>query len=321
MPVPKATRDRMQLAQAAMRLRDEQLRASIVYVDPTVETNAELDAITARVVNELRALQQAGRNAAAPSDPQQLEIELIRTLREVLEKMVSARREAFIRHKIERIQRRVVNLYIASEVRPSDSQIFRSTYRHPDDALLAAYRRHHEDIIADLRAMQYSGDDIMQGAVTRLQKFHKKLAADVFARSKPELERLLAVYRDVLLVFLMRDFRETLGEFAWEVIRESRVAHGHVLDYKITENQFPRFREVFEAKFMERLLSSIQAPLAERLDTEAEGWREETVRFAADARIYAEICAVMCNAVYDYLHSEGFLDLPVDWQQQLSSER
>ncbi|MFT5359235.1 MAG: hypothetical protein ACI9KE_006478 [Polyangiales bacterium] len=117
----------------------------------------------------------------------------------------------------------------------------------------------------------------------------------------------------------MRDFRQALGEFAWEVIRESRAAHGHRLDYKITETQFGRFREVFEARFMDRLLASIQKPLADALGESSEYvWREETVRFAADPRIYAEICGVMCNAVYNYLHGEGFLDLPVDWQETVT---
>ncbi|MEM7609138.1 MAG: hypothetical protein AAF411_27630, partial [Myxococcota bacterium] len=310
-PVPEATKERKELADQAMRLRSEQLRARIVYVDPEQETNAELDAITAQVVSELKALQAAAESRPPPSDAQQLEIELIRSLRELLEKMVSARRETFIRHKIEGIQRKIVGLYIESGIQPRDSQFFSSMFEHADDALLAVYRRHHAAIINDLDQLQVAGDEVLTRAKERLGRFHKSLAADVLARNKPELERLLAVYRDILVVFLLRDFRDALGEFAWEVVREARVAQG--LDYKITESQFPQFREVFEAKFMDRLLGSIQQPLSERIGHD-DGWRPETVRFAADPRIYAEICAVMCNAVYDYLHGEGFLDLPVDWQ-------
>lgn len=312
----------MELAETAIQLRDEQLRARVVYVDPAVETNAELDAITAKVVEELKALQAAAQGARrTPTDPQQLEIELIRTLRELLEKMVSARREAFMRHKIEGIQRRIIGLYLSADSFTDGDASFESIHEHPDEALFAAYRRHHEAIILDLRRFKYVSSDVKDRAVGRLQSFHKKLAADVLARTKPELERLLGVYRDILLVFLMRDFRDALGEFAWEVVRESRAAHGHRLDYKITEKQFGRFREVFEARFMDRLLASIQKPLADALGESSEhAWREETVRFAADPRIYAEVCGVMCNAVYSYLHGEGFLDLPVDWQETVAPE-
>ena len=110
-PVPSKTKDRMQLAAEAMRLRDEQLRAHVVYVDPQIETNAELDAITAKVVEELKELQRVGMRAKVPEDPGQLEIELIAALRQLLEKMVSARREHFLRHKMELIQRRVAKLF------------------------------------------------------------------------------------------------------------------------------------------------------------------------------------------------------------------
>lgn len=314
------TRERMELAEAAIQLRDEQLRAHVVYVDPAVETNAELDAITAKVVEELKALQAAAQGARKkPTDPQQLEIELIRTLRELLEKMVSARREAFMRHKIESIQRRIIGLYLSADSFAAGDASYETVHAHPDEALFAAYRRHNEAIRSDLKRFKYTSEDVKERALARLRSFHKQLASEVMARTKPELERLLGVYRDVLLLFFMRDFREVLGEFAWEVIRESRAAYGSRMDYKITEAQFARFREVFESRFMDRLLASIQKPLADALGESSDyAWREETVRFAADPRIYAEVCAVMCNAVYSYLHGEGFLDLPVNWQETVA---
>ena len=49
-PVPKATLARIELAENVLRLRDEQLKARVVYFEPQIQTNAELDAITAQVV-------------------------------------------------------------------------------------------------------------------------------------------------------------------------------------------------------------------------------------------------------------------------------
>ena len=317
-PVPLETQGRMELAAEAMRLRDEQLRARVVYVDPQIETNAELDEITAKVVAELRELQRVGMRARAPDDPQQVEIELIAALRELLEKMVSARREHFLRHKLELIQRRVAKLFFTSEVKGATDDPSKRTFAHPEEAFLAVIQAHAPSMRSDLASFSYTTEHVRTEAVERLERIEKKLAADVLARSRPELERLLMVYRDVILVYLMKDFRETLGEFAWEVIRESGAARGGDLSYKIHERQFPRFRAVFEEKFMERLLEGISEPLARALTEDSDYiFRGETLSFASDPRIYAEVCAVMCNTVYGYLHGEGYLDLPVSWQREL----
>src|SRR5688572_2844268 len=53
-----STQAKISLADIALQLRDEQLEARIVHYREDLETNAELDAITAQVVNELRALQR-----------------------------------------------------------------------------------------------------------------------------------------------------------------------------------------------------------------------------------------------------------------------
>lgn len=316
-PVPRETKGRQELAAQAMRLRDEQLRARVVYVDPSIETNAELDAITAKVVAELRELQRVGMRAKTPEDPGQVEIELIASLRQLLEKMLSARREHFLRHKLELIQRRVAKLFFTSEVKGVEAKSDR-TFAHPDEALLSVVQGHAPAMRDELAKVQVNDERVRTEALERLERIEKMLAADVLARSRPELERLLLVYRDTILVWLMKDFREGLGEFAWEVIKESGAARGGELTYKIREKQFPRFRHVFEEKFMERMLAGIQEPLARALTEDSEyRFRGETLAFASDPRIYAEVCAVMCNTLYGYLHGEGYLDLPVSWQREL----
>ena len=322
-PVPKATLARIELAENVLRLRDEQLNARVVYFEPQIQTNAELDAITAQVVAELQSLQKEQLASAAPTDPAEIEIALMKGLRELLEKMVSARREAFLRHKIETIQRKITNLFSTSEIyaNPSVAQSAKTVFAYADEALFHVLHHNEALLVDELRTLNYRDEKVKADAVERLHRFSKMLVSETLARSRPELERLLMVYRDVLLVFLMRDFRESLGEFSWEVVRESRVAHGAALTYKIQEASFPEFRKVFERKFLDNMLSHMQAPLAAHLNEEgADAFRPETLQFAADPRIYAEICAVWCNAIYAYLHGEGWLDLPVQWQQHLANE-
>lgn len=306
----------MDLAEFALRLRDEQLRARVVYVDPTLKTNAELDAITAQVVAELQQFQSIGLKAQASVDPQQIEIELIRALRESLDKMLSNRREHFLKHKIEHIQRKIANLYFSSEVQASaDAPTQRSSYEHTDEGLYQVLKRYEGKINADLDALPWATPEVGRDAKERFAMFLKQMVSQVLTRSMGDLERLITIYHEVIFDFLMNDFKSQLGEFAWEVIRESRVAHRNDLTYKIREQAFPPFRQIFERKFLDRLLMSIQGPFDEKIASGA--FRESTIRFASDARIYAEICGTMCNSIYDFLHGEGFLDLPVDWKKEV----
>ena len=38
-----------------------------------------------------------------------------------------------------------------------------------------------------------------------------------------------------------------------------------------------------------------------------------------DPAIFSELCDVICDAVYDMLYNDGFLDLPGDWRTRLST--
>ena len=43
----------------------------------------------------------------------------------------------------------------------------------------------------------------------------------------------------------------------------------------------------------------------------------ETIRFVADPLIFSDVCEIVCDAVYDSLYNDGFLDLPTDWRARL----
>ncbi|GAB4217366.1 MAG: hypothetical protein OHK0013_44770 [Sandaracinaceae bacterium] len=304
-------------ASSALRLRDEQLRARVQYYNSELQTNAELDAITEQVVAELRAMtggQGAGR---ATRD---VEIELIQALRGLLEKLLSPKRATFLTRKIEEVQRRITQLFFDSElyarIREGSTELPSASW--PEQALYFAMKRYEDFIEGEIDATPAS-DDVRERAKEKLQVFMRSLCTDFLSRTTPELERLLAIYKAVLRHFFTEVLPLELGDFAWEVIRESRVAVGHELGYKLTADKFDAFREVFDRKFLERLVLNVQEPIVQRA-SEAAGFREATLRFVADPRIHAEICAVINDALYDYLHSEGFLDLPPNWRRLLAAE-
>src|SRR5690606_3943340 len=146
----------------------------------------------------------------------------------------------------------------------------------------------------------------------RFHTFSRQLCADFLSRSTPELERLLAIYREVLADFFFAKFGGSLGELCMDVVKESGIARGHELGYKITAAKFPPFRAAFDRHFLQRLVFYVQDPIVRRAGTGNEKFREATLRFVADPQIHSEICEVINDAVYDYLHGEGFLDLPAD---------
>lgn len=300
-------------ASSALRLRDEQLRARVQYFNAELETNAELDAITAQVVAELKAMTQGQMGSGRST--QEVEIELIHALRGLLEKLLSPKRSAFLHRKLEEVQRRISQLFFNSELyarlQQTSSELPLATW--PEQALYFSLKRYEDFIEGELDATPAT-QEVRERAKERLQTFMRSLCNEFLARTTPELERLLAIYKAVLLHFFQEIFPHELGDFAWEVIRESRVAVGHDLGYKLTVDKFDAFREVFDRKFLERLLLSVQERIVQKATESSGFFREATLRFVADPQIHAEICSVINDAFYDYLHEEGFLDLPPDWR-------
>jgi len=317
---PARTTNTQQLiiaANSALHLRDEQLRARIQYYNEDAQTNSELDAITAQVVAELRQM-AGGSDGGRPT--QEVEIELIQALRGLLEKLMSAKRSTFLMRKIEEVQRRITQLFFNSElyVRIQEGSAELPAASWPEQALYFALKRYEDFIEGEIDSTP-AGDEIRERAKEKLQHFMRSLCTDFLSRTTPELERLLAIYKAVLLHFFLEVLPLELGDFAWEVIRESRVAVGHNLGYKLTADRFDAFREVFDRKFLERLVLNVQEPLMQKA-SETQGFREATLRFVADPQIHAEICTVINDALYDYLHGEGFLDLPPNWRRLLDDE-
>ncbi len=322
-PAPRAPRttNTQQLilaATSALRLRDEQLRARVNYYNSELQTNAELDAITEQVVAELRAMAQ-GTGGGRPT--QEVEIELIQALRGLLEKLLSPKRSTFLLRKIEEVQRRITQLFFNSElyVRIQEGSAELPTATWPEQALYFALKRYEDFIEAEIDATPAQAE-VRERAKEKLETFIRNLCTDFLSRTTPELERLLAIYKAVLLHFFLEVLPLELGDFAWEVIRESRVAVGHDLGYKLTADKFDAFREVFDRKFLERLVLNVQDPIMQKASESSGFFREATLRFVADPHIHAEICTVINDALYDYLHSEGFLDLPPDWRRLLAEE-
>src|SRR6185295_10412831 len=92
------------------------------------------------------------------------------------------------------------------------------------------------------------------------------------------------------------------------------------VSYKILPDRFQAFREEWERLLMQQMVNYCGDELVDKLGTGSEDVREETVKFFTDPHVYSETCEVVCDALYDFLCLEGFLDLPVDWRVKISRE-
>lgn len=321
-----STRAKMSLADIALALRDEQLQARIVHYKAELETSPELDKVTEGVVAELKALQQAHGARALSSPPPgadraQIEIELISNLKQLLARLFRpGELTSTVERKIAEASKRFARLFFESELceRIKGSAGETKTMRYGAQALYLVLARHHELLQRQLDAFVYESPDEKDDARRRLEEVIKDQRNAFLGATTPELNALMKHLTEMLKQFFAVELPPAVGELAWEVVKEGRLAESRAhAGYKIGVDAFPRFRGTFERKFLQRLVAHVEDGMLARVRSKPTEFRAETMRFVADPQIFTDICELVCDAVYDYLYSDGFLDLPGDWRARL----
>ncbi len=331
-----STRAKMSLAGVALQLRDEQLQARIVHYRAELATSPELDAVTAQVVADLQAMQRAaGADAsgvfhAPPADRAQVEIELIATLKQMLSRLFRADNlSSIIARKIAEANKRFARIFFESELceRIRGTAGEQKVMRFGAQALYHVLSRNEAFLARQLESFEYTSPGELEDAKARLDDLTKDLRNQFLSATTPELNALIKHLNEVLGTFFRVELPPVVGELAWEVVKEGRLADAAPsgepgstrtrAGYKITADAFPRFRATFERKFLERLVAYVEDGMLERIRAKENEFRSETMRFVADPQIFSDVCELVCDAVYDYLHNDGFLDLPTDWRIRL----
>lgn len=326
-----STTAKMNLADMALALRDEQLEAKVIHYKAELETSPELDAITAQVVKELQSLQEAARGVPGapkshppPPDRSQLEIELIKTLKEMLMRIFRPGKLAtVIQRKLGEVSKRFARVFFESElhdkIRGSEGEA--KQMRFAEQALFHAFAKTQGDILLALESYAYDSPVVLERAKERYLLYVKELRNAFLARTTPELNVLVKYLNEVLTAFFTTELPPALGELAWEVVKEARLAEANTTaSYKISSRAFPTFRATFERRFLQRLVPFVEDEMLKRVRETMGQFRMETIRFVADPVIFSNVCEVVCDSVYDMLYNDGFLDLPSDWRARLSAE-
>ncbi len=329
-PVPSAegkmsTSAKMSLAEIAMQLRDEQLQARVIHYKGELETSPELDAVTAQVIAELKMLQGAGRAAPAKpeSDRSQVEIDLIATLKGMLTKVFAQDRVAVVvQRKLGEVSKRFARLFFESElhekIRGSETQL--KTMRFGEQALYHVMSRNEERLLRELEGFEFATPEVKEDARDALQNWVKELRNEFLGRTTPELNALVRILNEVLTLFFTQELPPVAGELAWEVVKEAKLADEAMRGgYKVPAESFVRFRKTFERRFLQRLVPFAADGMLKRVHASEGKFRVETLRFVADPHIFSDVCELICEATYDFLYNEGFLDLPADWRARLTA--
>lgn len=317
-----STHAKLSLAEMALQLRDEQLNARIVHYRADLQTNSELDAITAQVVSELQQMQAVRLPSVPPPDDRSnAEIALIASLKEMLSRLFRPDKlVTLIERKMTEISKRFARLFFESELheRHGGDAPQTKTMRFAEQALFHVLARNEPYLSRQLEEFDYLDPEALVKAKRELALTIRTLRDDFLARTTPELNALVKILNEVLGQFFTKELPPIVGELAWEVVREARLADARLhATYKISATAFPLFRQFFERRFLQRLIAFAEDELVRRVRERGSPSTAETLRFLAEPRIFTDICELICDAVYDFLYNDGFLDLPGDWKAHL----
>jgi hypothetical protein len=309
------------LAIQALGLLNEQVQARIVHYKGELETSPELDAITAQVVAQLKAMQAAvSGDAGTQKTPEEMEEQLTRTLATLLPRFFSGQTQ-FATRILKPIGKKIAKLFFESELHEKSKGDKDKVIHHAEQGVYYVLSRYKNRLRAELEGFEFQSPEVRQATHELLSKTERDLQVAFLSRRSPELNRVMTIYTAVLGDFLQKHLPPRLEQMGKVTIRVSRAARRpNSVGYKVLSDAFGDFRAEWERLFMQQMVFFCGDELLERLTQDREEFQEETVKFFTDPHVFSESCAVVCEQLYDFLCLEGFLDLPVDWRVSLNSQ-
>ena len=304
-----------QICEMALGLLEEQVQARIVHYRADLQTNPELDAITAEVVASLKEIQAHATHVNTGRDA--LRDAHVKLLRGLLERIFRpAAPSLLIEKRMREIHRKLARLFFQSELheKTSGNDSHTKVIQHGEQAVFYLLLRYKNRLETELDGFDYGEAEIKERAFELLARFGKEMQDGFLGRRSSELKRIVKVFQGVLVDFFCKHISPAAAAIAEEVIVQSASFEGRAFAYKITAEAFPRFRAAFERRMMVRLIGFAEDQLLSHLADTAGAEREETVRFVTDPRVFSMIVGEVSEGVYEFLCNEGFLDLPVDWR-------
>src|SRR5262245_48284405 len=211
-PLPAAPRRGEHASQAlkdtitemALGLLEEQVQARIVHYKADLETNPELDAITASVVAQLKELQSNVAVSTRPVERDQIKESHEKILRGLLERVFRADAPSLlVERRLKEIHRKLARLFFQSELhgktRGQDGTL--KVIQHGEQAIYYLLVRYEHRMKNELGAFDYASDEVRERAFALLAKYGKDMQDAFLSRRSSELKRIVSVFNGVLLDF------------------------------------------------------------------------------------------------------------------------
>jgi hypothetical protein len=309
------------LAIQALGLLNEQAQARIVHYNAAMETSPELDAITAQVLAQLKAVQPAmSRDVGAHKTPEEMEEQQTRELAKLLPRFFSGQTQ-FATRMLKPIGKKVAKLFFESELHEQSKADQDKAIHHAEQGVYYVLSRYKNRLRAELEGFEFQSPEVRQATLSLLAKTERDLQVAFLSRRSPELNRVMMIYTAVLGDFLQKYLPPRLEQMGKVTIRVCKAARRpNSVGYKVLADAFDDFRAEWERLFMQQMVFFCGDELLERLTQSQDQLQDETVKFFTDPHVFSETCSVVCEQLYDYLCLEGFLDLPVEWRVSLNSE-
>lgn len=307
-----------QITEMALGLLEEQVQARIVHYKADLDTNPELDAITAQVVAQLKEI-QAGHATSSrnPGDRESIRASHEKILTGLLQRVFAQGAPSMlVETRLKGMHRRLARLFFQSELhektRGQDGTA--KVIQHGEQAIFYLLMRYENRLRNELAGFDYASDEVKERSSELLSKIAKDMQDAFLSRRSSELKRLVGIFNAVLVDFFCKHLPPQVPELAAEAIAQSGSSEGKAFPYKIVADAFPRFRAAFERRFMVRLVGFAEDQLIARLADTAGAARNETIQFITDPQLFTMICGELTDGLYEFLCNEGFLDLPPDWR-------
>lgn len=312
--------DKQNLTLRALGILHEQVEARIVHYKAELETSAELDAVTAQVVKQIRELQvAAAREQPVAKDPKLIENAHVGTLHRMLKETLASDPN-YVARFIQPIGRRLAKLFFENELHVKAAGDRDKMIHHAEQGVFYVLKRYAHRLNAELDGFDYASPEVKQASIEMLSKMQRDLQVAFLSRRSPELNRVMSTFTEVLVEFFKTHLPPRLEQMSKVTIRNARTAmQPDSVPYKIRPDRFQAFRNEWERVLMTQMINFCGDELIARLSLSSESVREETIDFFTDPHIYSETCGVICDGLYDRLCMEGFLDLPMDWRVKVSS--
>ncbi len=316
--------DKAQITLQALGLLNEQIEARIVHYRGDLETNAELDAVTAEVVAQLKAMQSAltpdESTQRSPEELDKLEAEQIATLAHLLGRAFSKTDQTnLVTKHLKPIGKRLAKLFFESELHEKSKGDKDKTIHLAEQGVFYVLQRYKNRLRGELDGFAYADDEVRKSTVELLAKVERDLQVAFLSKRSPELNGVMTVFTAVLVDFLQVHMPPRIPQLAKVAIRAAESGRQRdSVGYKVRADRFPHFRANWERLFLEQMVNYCGDELLARLSDASESYLDETLKFFTDPHVYSETCAVLCDALYDFLCMEGMLDLPIDWRVTMS---